>query len=103
MGTVPTPFELTDIHEIAAGPVQLQPIDEYARSRAARIFGAQECERNAVWVSREATTAQAKAYVMLAFANGEPVLTSAAGEYGAEQDAAFAQAVVERYVTARLA
>lgn len=91
-------YELSDdLPEIAAGSMQLQPIDDTSRCGAIAALGRNARTAQAAWVARDAITAAPRAYVALVAVDGEVDVVSAPGIVGTDEDAATASEVVTRF------
>ncbi|MFA7265332.1 MAG: hypothetical protein WC054_03375 [Candidatus Nanopelagicales bacterium] len=92
----------SDVPEIFAGTMQLQPIDDSSECGAIAALGSAARKAQATWVARDAISARPRAYVAL-IANGTSArITSAPGIVGDAEDARVAADVVRRYATAEL-
>ncbi|MGV1036746.1 MAG: hypothetical protein ACOYD0_06930 [Candidatus Nanopelagicales bacterium] len=85
------------ITEIAAGTMQLQPIDATSRAGAMAALGTLVRRATAVWVARDATTAVPRAYAALIANGGQFEVRSAPGLNGDAADAAEAREVIRRF------
>ncbi|MGB2970165.1 MAG: hypothetical protein WBB77_09500 [Candidatus Nanopelagicales bacterium] len=83
--------------EIAAGTMQLQPIDAASRAGAIAALGTLVRRATAVWVARDATTAVPRAYAALIASGIHFEVRSAPGLYGDVTDAEEAREVIRRF------
>ena len=93
------------ISEIAAGGMQLQPVDEASYPGAVAALGSHVKQALATWVARDAITAAPRAYVSLVGtdpATQAARVVSAAGIVGNPADATMAEDVVGRYAAEAL-
>ncbi len=93
------------IAEIAAGGMQLQPVDDASYPGAVAALGSHVKQAMATWVARDAITAAPRAYVSLVGtdpADRSARIVSALGIVGTPSDARTAEAVVRRYAAEAL-
>jgi hypothetical protein len=88
------------ISEIAAGGMQLQPVDDTSYAGAVAALGSHIKQALATWVARDAITAAPRAYVSLV--GTDPTsrsarVVSAPGIVGNAADAITAEQIVRRY------
>jgi hypothetical protein len=95
-------FPLADVPEIAAGSMQLQPMDGRSRAGAVAALGNAARSGDAVWVARDAISAMPRAYVALINSERAPELRSAPGLSGDTDDAQAAADVVRRFAKSAL-
>lgn len=94
---VPDSLPPAAITEIAAGTMQLQPIDAASRSGAIAALGTLVSRAIAVWVARDATTAVPRAYAALIANGGHFDVRSAPGLNGDAADADQVREVIRRF------
>ena len=94
--------ELPDVPEIAAGTMQLQPVDDASLCGAIAALGSSARNSQGTWVAKDIVTAKARAYVALV--PGEPTarVVAAPGIVGSEHDAEVAAEVIRRYASQAL-
>ncbi len=87
--------------EIAAGSMQLLPVDDRSRCGAVAALGRSVADAQHVWVARDATTALPRAYVAIVTSEqaneNSAIVRSAPGLNGNDSDAEAAADVVRRY------
>ena len=86
-----------DLPEIAAGSMQLQPIDDSSRCGAIAALGRRFLSSRGAWVARDAVTATPRAYVAILGDTEAVDIVAAAGIVGTDEDAVTAAAVVRRF------
>lgn len=86
-----------DLPEIAAGSMQLQPIDDTSRCGAIAALGRRYFSSQGAWVARDAVSANPRAYVAIIGDADAVDIVAAAGIVGTDEDAAAAVAVVRRF------
>ena len=94
--------ELPEVPEIAAGTMQLQPVDDGSICGAIAALGSSARDAQATWVARDAVTAKPRAYVALIASDDEARVVAAPGIVGNESDAQTASDVVRRYASQAL-
>ncbi len=93
---------LPEVPEIAAGTMQLQPVDDSSLCGAIAALGSAARNAQATWVARDALTAKPRAYVALVADDQSARVTSAPGIVGNAVDAQTAADVVRRYAAQAL-
>ena len=90
--------------EIAAGSMQLLPVDDRSRCGAVAALGRSVADSTYVWVARDAVTALPRAYVAIVTQPDDSSMTvrSAPGLNGNDADAAAAAEIIERYAKSAL-
>ena len=93
---------LLEVPEIAAGTMQLQPVDDSSLCGAIAALGSAARNSQATWVARDALTAKPRAYVALVAHQQTARVTAAPGIVGDACDAQTAADVVRRYASQAL-
>lgn len=94
--------ELPDVPEIAAGTMQLQPVDDSSICGAIAALGSSARESQATWVARDITSAQPRAYVALVTSQNSATVVAAPGIVGSQDDARTASDIIRRYASEAL-
>ncbi len=94
--------KLSDVPDIFAGTMQLQPVDDSSECGAIAALGSSAHAAEATWVARDAVTAQPRAYVALITSGSTARIASAPGIIGDAEDARVAADVVARYASQAL-
>lgn|GEM_PF-6677290 len=95
---MPTSLTKVGSTEIAAGSIQLQPLDAASRPGAVAALGAHARDGSPVWVARDALSGLPRAYVAAVINDGQFTLYSSAGLHGDDNDAQDSRAVVDRFL-----
>jgi hypothetical protein len=91
--------------EIAAGGMQLQPVDENSYPGAVAALGSHVKQAMATWVARDAISAMPRAYVSLLGTDPSSQsarVVSALGIVGSPEDGPAAEDVIRRYASQAL-
>ena len=93
---------LPAVPEIAAGTMQLQPVDDASLCGAIAALGSSARDSQGTWVARDIVSAKARAYVALVAGDPTAKVVAAPGIVGSENDAQVAAEVIRRYAAAEL-
>lgn len=91
-----------EIPEIAAGDLQLQPVDDRAACGAIAALGNDFRDSSAAWVARDSITAAPRAYAALVLRESQWAVVTACGILGDAADAHRAGEVVTRFAKSAL-